>query len=203
MKNRKFIVVAFVLVAALLVGVGYAALTDVLTINGNMATDPSTANADFDAKVYFANASVKSDTTGNNATANIVNTETDSRDTAVIECHAFKVAGQTVTAFLTIQNDHAEFDALITPKVLNEDGATLIVTSGTQDHDPVFSATWEWADASGQGLGTTDAKTVTANGGMQYILVTITLDETPTDVHTASFTVTLDVSHVANNAPQE
>ena len=62
MKNRKTIVVAFLLVAAMLLGVGYAALTDTLTIIGNAHIDVDTANKTFDEKVYFSDAEATSST---------------------------------------------------------------------------------------------------------------------------------------------
>lgn len=49
MKNRRTTLIAFVLIAALCVGIGYAALTDTLTIGGTIS-----ANANpLDAAVYF------------------------------------------------------------------------------------------------------------------------------------------------------
>ena len=49
MKNRRTTLIAFVLIAALCVGIGYAALTDTLTIGGNVS---ASAN-ELDAAVKF------------------------------------------------------------------------------------------------------------------------------------------------------
>jgi hypothetical protein len=49
MKNRKIVVVAFLLVATMLLGVGYAALTDELTITGSLKTDTTAAMSAFGA----------------------------------------------------------------------------------------------------------------------------------------------------------
>ena len=53
MKNRKFIVVAFMLTACMIVGVGYAALTDTLNIGGDAEVSQAGAENTFDGDVYF------------------------------------------------------------------------------------------------------------------------------------------------------
>lgn len=60
MKNRKTVVVAFLLIAVMLLGVGFAALTDTLTLIGNATIDMKQAENNFDAKVYFSAAKVVS-----------------------------------------------------------------------------------------------------------------------------------------------
>lgn len=65
MKNRKLAIVAFLLVAVLTIGVGYAALTDVLTIRGSVEAKAEVANLSFDEHIYFKDATVtKGNTTG-------------------------------------------------------------------------------------------------------------------------------------------
>ena len=56
MKNRKSIVVAFLLVAVMLLGVGYAALTDILDITGSADINQSAAEEAFNEDVYFTGA---------------------------------------------------------------------------------------------------------------------------------------------------
>ena len=50
MKNRRTTLIAFVLIAALCVGIGYAALTDTLTIGGTVSANAN----ELDAAVYFS-----------------------------------------------------------------------------------------------------------------------------------------------------
>lgn len=191
MKNRKIIVIAFMLAAVMLIGVGYAELTDSLAIKGNLGADVSIAEAEFDGDVYFGTPEIKRDDTGHKATI----TFEDENDTAIIACAAFTTAGNTVQVLLPIYNDHVEFDALVTPDVTN-----IVIDNGEADHDPVFSATWEWSDVSGTATGTHGAKTISKKAGdvsgVEYILVTITLLETPTEAHSATFTVNFDVESV-------
>ncbi len=191
MKNRKFVVAAFLLVAAMLLGVGYAALTDELAINGNLGADISIAEAEFDGDVYFGQAVIMQDDTGHKANVTYEN----ENDTANITCTAFTTEGNTVKVLLPIYNEHVEFDAKVTPDVTN-----ITIDNGDADHDPVFSATWEWSNASGDALGLHGAKTISKKtgdtSGVEYVLVTITLNETPTETHSATFTVNFDVVSV-------
>ena len=186
MKNRKTVVVAFLLVAVMLLGVGYAALTDTLNVKGNLGADISVAAKYFDSTLYFSDDDVSDPALA------AVSYESDAdghmRDTAIIEATAFTQANQSVTVELTILNGSAEFDAKVTPSVLVKN---LTVTPETDGHDPVFKVEWEWKDDS-----TTDAKTIAKNNGTQVLKVTITLLETPTEHHGATFVLTLNAESV-------
>ncbi len=56
MRNRNTVVVAFLLVAVMILAVGYAALTDVFTISGTANVLTNQSSAVFDAKIYFLSA---------------------------------------------------------------------------------------------------------------------------------------------------
>ena len=172
MKNRKTVVVAFLLVAAMLLGVGYAALQDELIINGTLGADISAANTQFDHDLYIEKHVISEP-----SLATVSYTDND-RDEATITAKAFQTAGQSVTVTFTIINKSVEFDAVVTPDVLVN---ALTVVPAVEGHTPVFTATWAWAD------GSNDAKTVAKNSGTQDFTVTITLIETPTEAHEASF----------------
>ncbi len=60
MKNKKFMIIAFVLVSSVLIGVGYAALTDTLTINGDLEFSAQAVNDAFNDDVYFTAVSISS-----------------------------------------------------------------------------------------------------------------------------------------------
>ena len=53
MKNRKRVIVAFVMVAALCLGIGYAALNDSLYATGNLAVNKGDAQNEFKNDVFF------------------------------------------------------------------------------------------------------------------------------------------------------
>ena len=184
MKNRKIVVVAFLLVATMLLGVGYAALTDTLTITGALKTDTTVAMDEFDADVYFSGTSIVRDDTVNKAASQIG----DGRDEATIQALHFTAKDQVVVAQFTIANDSAnEFAAII-------EGENVEVTNTADDHDPIFTVTWSWDQNS---INTDD---VTLQPGESKILyVTITLTETPQEIHEASFSVSYTATATEKN----
>lgn len=104
MKNRKFIVVAFMLIACMIVGVGYAALTDTLNFAGDAEVSKGNAEVTFDGDVYFTEVSE-----GKGYTASI-----DQNDNDKIN---FKVTGlggvgDAITITATIYND-SDLDAVV------------------------------------------------------------------------------------------
>ena len=102
MKNRRNIIVAFLLCACLIVGVGYAALTDTLRIDGTATVKHENANNVFDGCVVF-------DTTITNG-ANQLDTiqyGTDA-DTANVTVNSLTVDGSTAVFTLKIKNNYQE-----------------------------------------------------------------------------------------------
>ena len=101
MKNRKRIVVLFLLVAIMLIGVGYAALTDSLTIIGNAHIDVDVANKTFDKNIYFS-ASAATSSTGTGTTAD---TASHTADDATFTANKLAVLGEESVFTFTITND--------------------------------------------------------------------------------------------------
>ena len=103
MKNRKSILVVFLVMAAMLMSVGYAALTDTLTIIGNAHIDMNAAGVSFDNRVYFsASEVVLSESTGTGAEADVVS---HTSDDATFTANKLAVKGEKSTFKFTIQND--------------------------------------------------------------------------------------------------
>ena len=126
MKNRKTIVVAFLLVAAMLLGVGYAALTDTLTIIGNAHIDVDTANKTFDEKVYFSDAEATSST--GTGTKDDVAAFND--DDATFTANKLAVMGEESVFTFTITND-SNVDAKVTVNATKLSGAENPSNSNT------------------------------------------------------------------------
>lgn len=102
MKNRKTVVVAFLLVAAMLLGVGYAALTDTLTIDGTIQVGHENAEDAFEKDVYFSNV-----TSGTGYTASInVDSDPDKADFTVDGLNTLGDDG-AITITYTVRNDNA------------------------------------------------------------------------------------------------
>ena len=164
MKNRKIIVVAFLLVSVMLLGIGYAALTDVLDITGSADVNQSAAEEAFNEDIYFS-AAVANET-GNTASVNA-----DNNDKASFTAKTLKGKGDKATFTFTIKND-GDVAATVTPKL----NATLGNTN-----TEYFTVTSDWNGAS---------KTLTAGGELTYT-VTVELIKTPTETIGGSFLVEL------------
>ena len=86
MRNKKIILVAFILCAAMVIGVGYAALTDILDITGSADVNQSAAEEAFNEDIYFS-AAVANET-GNTASVN-----QDNKDKASFTANTLKGKG--------------------------------------------------------------------------------------------------------------
>lgn len=98
MRNRKSIIVAFMLIACMLFAVGFAALNDTLDIEGDIEVSHANAQHAFDEEVYFSNVS-----TGSGYTAEILSTNNDKGNFTVT---GLEGKDDTVSITFTIQNDN-------------------------------------------------------------------------------------------------
>ena len=177
MKNRKIVVVAFLLIAVLLLGVGYAALTDTLTIIGNAHIDVDTANKTFDERIYFSAAEATS-TTGTGTTAD---TASFTADDATYTANKLAVKGEQSVFTFTITNV-SNVDAEITVNTKKLSG----------DNNPSNSNTEKFTVEYSYPQGTTIAK----NGGTIRVVVTVTVKEPVTSATSATFGIELTATSV-------
>lgn len=114
MKNRKFVVVAFMLVAVLVLGIGYAAVADTLDVQGTLKVSQANADANFELNVYFegaefveaSSALLMADGSGNTCQVNA--SDNDIVDFLV---EGFAAEGDYLVAKCTIKND-SDIDAV-------------------------------------------------------------------------------------------
>lgn len=125
MKNRKIVVVAFLLIAVLLLGVGYAALTDTLTIDGSAGVDYDDTKEVFDGDIYFSKV-----ISGDGCSA-VIDSDPD-EGTITVNDGALKEVGDEVIATYTIKSE-SDLDVSI-PK------PTVTVTNSEY-----FEVTYSWA----------------------------------------------------------
>ena len=193
MKNKRNVLIAFILICCLCLSIGYAALTDTLYIDGkvslNVVSDPANPDdpttpfeEDFNNDVHFTNSS--------NATVAVIGTDKDSdaQDllTITVPDNAFSPTVKTVSYTVDIINESTDYDASVE---LNEAGTGK--TSGKN-----FSYEVKWTD------GTTGAKTIAKNNGTANVTITITLITTPTqDIPNETFAVTYTATAVATVNP--
>ena len=177
MRNRKTVVVAFLLVAVMLLGVGYAALTDTLTIIGNAHIDVDTANKTFDEKVYFSDAKATS-STGTGSTDDVVSFNTDD---ATFTANKLAVVGEKSIFTFTIKND-SNVDALISVNNTKLSGAENPSNSNAEK----FTVEYSYPDGM----------TITKNGGTITVVVTVTVKEPVTAATSATFGIELTATSV-------
>lgn len=163
MKKRRTLIISLLLVAALCLGIGYAALTDVLDINGSADVNQSAAEDAFNEDVYFTKAVA-------NEEGNAASVDSSDNDMANFTAATLKGKGDKVTFTFTILND-SDQDAVVTPS-LASDGNT---------NTRYFSITSDW---------NATARTIKA-GKTDTYTVTVELLETPTETIHGSFHIEL------------
>ena len=177
MKNRKFVVVAFLVLAAMLLGVGYAALTDTLTIIGNAHIDIDVANKTFDERIYFS-ASEATSSTGTGTTADVVS---HTADDATFTANKLATVGEKSVFTFTIKND-SNVDAVISVNTTKLSGAENPSNSNTDK----FTVEYAYPDGMN----------VTQSGGEITVVVTVTVKEPVTTATSATFGIELTATSV-------
>lgn len=164
MKKRRTLIISMLLIAALCLGIGYAALTDTLDINGTVDVNQTAAEEAFDVEVYFSDAKA-------NQTNNSASIVTDDPDMASFTITTLKGQDDTATFTFTIYNA-SDVDAVVTP-TLAADGNT---------NSEYFSIVSDWNALP---------KTIEAGKTMDYT-VTVTLLKTPTETIHGAFHIELE-----------
>lgn len=184
MKNRRTVVVAFLLVAVMLLGIGYAALTDTLTIIGNAHIDVGAANSKFDEKIYFSDAQATSST----GTGTTEDTASYTADDATFTANKLAIMGEYSVFTFTIRND-SNVDAKITINSTKLSGAANPSNSNTNK----FTVDYSYPDG----------ETIAKQGGTITVVVTVTVKEPVTSATSATFGIELTATSVDTTTPSE
>ena len=179
MRNRKTVIVSFVVAAVLLMAVGFAALTDTLTIIGNAHVDMATAENTFDSKIYFSEALAVS-TTGTGSTDDTASCTTDD---ATFTVNKLAVKDQASTFKFTIQND-SNVDAKITIPDTKLSGAE----NNTNSNPTYFSISYDYKTFEDDGSVAADNMVIPSQGYME-ITVVVTIIKPVTSATSATFTI--------------
>ena len=177
MKNRKTIITAFLVMAVMMLGVGYAALTDTLTIIGNAHIDIDTANKTFDEKIYFSAAEATS-STGSGTVADVASFNADD---ATYTVNKLATVGQKSVFTFTVTND-SNVDALISVGDKKLSG----VDNPSNSNDDKFTVEYSYPDGM----------KVTKNGGTITVVVTVEVKEPVTSATSATFGIELTATSV-------
>ena len=100
MKTRRLAIIALALVTVMTLGVGYAALSDTLAVNGTATLSHAEAEEQFDVEVYFSAVGA--------TTSCVAAIDGSDNDVATITItDGLAVVGDKATATFTITNDSA------------------------------------------------------------------------------------------------
>lgn len=181
MKNRRFLVFAFVAIALLCMGIGYSTLVDTLTINGTVGTTGS-ANVEneevFNVEFTEVTTPVVVKVGGSAVTA----TATVNKDTATLDVVNMGVYGEKVTAVYSVKNleTTAAYSAKVVASVVVKDGENVV-----SDYPFAVSAVFG-----------NSASTTIANNDTAELTVVITMNNQLLTAD-ASYTVTITLSATA------
>ena len=172
MKNRRIVIAAFLCVAMLVVGVGYAALSGHLTLRGEASFNKDAAEDGFIENIVFSEAAVKDGTGGSAKTDTIVDSATANMQEASFTVKTLAVQDESVTFTYKLTNNNL-VAAYIDIHAMHDDGVTPNPTT-TFNHYEVTSI-----KIDGTEMLATDANVTLAEGATVEVEVTVDLKSTP------------------------
>ncbi|MBQ9773933.1 MAG: hypothetical protein IJW30_04645 [Clostridia bacterium] len=178
MKNRRTILVAFLLIAAMTIGVGYAVLTDELKAHGTTGVNVDDAKEVFDEDIYFSKAVIAS-TTGTATISNLIDDGgadqgTNDYVSITINDGFLKEVGDQAIVTLTVKSE-------------SDLAVTMAIPTITNNNSTYFAVTTTWS-----------TETVIAAKGTADIVITVELIKTPTADQDLTFDVVLGATSAAS-----
>ena len=203
MKQRRFAIITFLMIAITIISVGFAALNDNLLFDGSANVNTDQAQAAFDANVYFSECSVSPENTGKD-TASIISSDivSEVNDTIQFNIASLGLKGDTAEVYGTIANKSLRFDASI--KLNN-------IAIGGADAAMFEVKCYEVNEVNGAEItatnGITVAKSTDVDGNDQFnegdtlstkrVKIVVTLKDSPNaSAFSATIAVRLDVTAV-------
>ena len=180
MKKRRIVIVAFILTAALAIGIGFATLTDTLTVIGNAAIDMGAAGSAFDSKIQFTDAQAVSST----GTGTQADTASYTSDDATFSVHKLAVKGEKSTFKFTIENT-SNVAATVVVNANKVSGAA----NPSNSNEGIFKVTYAYSNAD----------MVIPSQGTMDVTVTVEVISPVTAEATATFGLELHVTTDALN----
>ena len=164
MKNRRNVIVAFLLICVMILGVGYAVLSDTLLIKGTAELSDINASKALDADVYFT----KAEKVEGGEDGDTVSLNASDNDIANFNIQSFDSMTDKVVYKFTVYNNGA-----------NGLTAELAASVAVNDHSAVFDVDLKWEN---------DIDTI-APGEEAILIVTITPDSIPTETVVGSINI--------------
>lgn len=170
MRNRKSVIVAFMIVACMLMAIGFAAFADILDVTGIMEIGFDNAQSSFDGDVYFSAAS----NDGQGGTIYTASVNSNDPDKASFTVDGLKNVGETCTITYTIQNEN-EFDVNVT---LRGDATHSLDTSHLEEGESAHAHFDVTVQYFGDLKASTGTLTVPAKSSATFT-ITVELIKTP------------------------
>ena len=161
MKKRRSTIIALLLVAALALGIGYAALTDDLFITGSANISKEHAEDAFAADVYFTRAVISAEK-GSAVIGADTHGEANDQITITVQDGVLKGAGDSVLCTVEITNA-GDLDA------------SVKLNAGTTSNSEYFEVTTNWG---------AEDKTITAGNKITFEVYLTCIKTPTTDVST-------------------
>ena len=183
MKKRRIAIIAFVLVAALTLSVGYALLTRDLKIEGKAKSTPDNLNV-----VFSASEIVLADTTDHCEASSSVGAPGDFA-ISMTASNMTKI-GDKVVAKYTIKNNN-EYDVTLKKPTISSTGDSAY-----------FKVSTDWGENATVTLGDCNS---TDGSNLKVVIVTVELVDSSADPLACDFVITINASagtgEVATEAP--
>ena len=177
MKKRKSALLGFLLAAVMGIGVGYAAVSQVLDITGTAVVSEKAATDAFDEDIFFSNVTTNPD--GASGLAYTARVNTDNNDKITFSVESLADLNDSITFTATVANTGAV-------------AANIVIT--TQEVVGNYKDYFEVTTDLGAGKQVA-AATDSANGTLD-IQVTVKLKKTPTTAIDATFAITMQATSV-------
>ena len=186
MKNKRNVLIAFILICCLCLSIGYAALADDLYVNGNAAVkvvsgdneEDTDFETNFENEVYWLSASA---TKENNAVTDFsheISTDKDTLTVSILD-GAFTAEDEVIIITAIIKNDSDDYLAKVS--VTTDANADISDT----EH---FNYQTYWAETQPTGtVKNTDGTVTIPEGGSAYVCYEVELDVAPITNATATF----------------
>ena len=164
MRNRKTVITAFILLAVMVMAIGFAAMSDDLYITGSAGITAEHAETAFGEDIYFTKAVMSADK-GTAVIGVDKNGEAADKITITVAEGALKGKGDSVICAVEISN-------------VGDVDAWINLDSIVESNDTYFEVTTSW--------GVTNTRALAA-GSTVDITITITCIKTPQSEQTTTF----------------
>ena len=192
MKNRRLIIVAFLVVAMLVTGVGYAALTGHLTVKGTATFNLDLAEDAFVQNLVFSDPTVTH--SGSAAGSQLIDVAEigDSEQIATFKVKTLAAQNEYCVFEYTLTNN-GTVDAILTIKALHDDGVTANPTQFSHyDVDVTIDNVAYLIKDDVQGSATFTLNHEEGQNSVT-VIVTVTMNETPSASFVADETFALHI----------